>query len=74
MYCIMAAAIATNGPGILVNYVKFLGEFYFGLMCLWLLLILAGFVILGLRVKRLIALVLHCMTAGSLIAHRTAIS
>ena len=32
----MAATIATNGLGILVNYAKFMGEFYFGLVCLWL--------------------------------------
>ena len=57
VFCAMAATITTNGVGILVNYAKFMGEFYFGLVCLWLLLILAGFLILGPAVKRLIALV-----------------
>ena len=57
VFCAMAATIATNGLGILVNYAKFMGEFYFGLVCLWLLLVLAGFLILGPAVKRLISLV-----------------
>ena len=53
----MAATIATNGLGILVNYAKLMGEFYFGLFCLWMLLILAGFLILGPAVQRLVKLV-----------------
>ena len=57
VFCAMAATIATNGLGILVNYAKFMGEFYIGLLCLWLLLILVGFVILGPSVKRLVMLV-----------------
>ncbi len=57
VFCAMAATIATNGLGILVSYAKFMGEFYFGLVCLWIVLILAGFAILGPAVKRLIMLV-----------------
>ncbi|HEY4171603.1 MAG TPA: dicarboxylate/amino acid:cation symporter [Rhodopila sp.] len=57
VFCAMAATIATNGLGILVNYAKFMGEFYIGLLCLWLLLIAVGFVILGPSVKRLVMLV-----------------
>jgi len=57
VFCAMAATIATNGLGILVNYAKFMGEFYIGLVCLWLLLILVGFVILGPSVRRLVMLV-----------------
>ncbi len=57
VFCAMTATIATNGVGILVNYAKFMGEFYFGLVCLWVLLILAGFVVLGPSVRRLIMLV-----------------
>jgi len=57
VFCAMTATIATNGLGILVNYAKFMGEFYVGLICLWLVLILVGFLVLGARVKRLIALV-----------------
>ena len=57
VFCAMGATIATNGLGILVSYAKFMGEFYFGLFCLWMVLILAGFLILGPAVKRLILLV-----------------
>ncbi|HEX4369336.1 MAG TPA: dicarboxylate/amino acid:cation symporter, partial [Rhodopila sp.] len=57
VFCAMTATIATNGLGILVNYAKFMGEFYFGLICLWILLILVGFVILGPSVRRLVMLV-----------------
>ena len=57
VFCAMAATISTNGLGILVNYAKFMGEFYFGLVCLWGLLILAGFALLGPAVKRLVLLV-----------------
>ncbi len=57
VFCAMSATIATNGLGILVSYAKFMGEFYFGLLCLWLLLVLVGFLILGASVKRLISLV-----------------
>jgi Na+/H+-dicarboxylate symporter len=57
VFCAMTATIATNGLGILVNYAKFMGEFYFGLLCLWLLLIAVGFVILGPSVRRLVMLV-----------------
>ncbi len=57
VFCAMAATIATNGFGILVNYAKFMGEFYFALACLWALLVVAGYVFLGAAVKRLIGLV-----------------
>ena len=57
VFCAMAATIATNGLGILVNYAKFMGEFYFGLVCLWGLLVLVGFLILGPSVSRLVRLV-----------------
>ncbi len=57
VFCAMTATISTNGLGILVNYAKFMGEFYFGLVCLWLVLIVAGFVFLGPAVKRLVMLV-----------------
>ena len=57
VFCAMAAIIATNGVGILLNYAKFMGEFYFGLVCLWLVLVAAGFLALGPRVRRLVLLV-----------------
>ncbi|MFL5252252.1 MAG: dicarboxylate/amino acid:cation symporter [Rhodopila sp.] len=57
VFCAMGATISTNGLGILVNYAKFMGQFYIGLVCLWILLIVAGFVFLGPSVKRLVSLV-----------------
>ena len=57
VFCAMAATISTNGLGILVNYAKFMGYFYVGLVCLWIILILVGFLVLGPSVKRLILLV-----------------
>ena len=57
VFCAMAATIATNGLGILLNYAKFMGEFYFGLVCLWILLVAVGFLILGPSVMRLVKLV-----------------
>jgi Na+/H+-dicarboxylate symporter len=57
VFCAMAATISTNGFGILVNYAKFMGEFYFGLVCLWLVLVAVGFALLGPSVMRLVKLV-----------------
>jgi len=57
VFCAMAATVTTNGLGILVNYAKFMGEFYFGLVCLWMILVAAGFLILGPSIKRLVQLV-----------------
>ena len=57
VFCAMAATISTNGVGILVNYAKFMGEFYFGLVCLWLVLVAVGFLLLGPSVMRLVKLV-----------------
>src|SRR3954454_19173792 len=56
VFCAMASTISTNGLGILVNYAKFMGEFYLGLVCLWLVLIIVGFLLLGPSVRRLIVL------------------
>lgn len=50
----MAAIIAKQGLGILTTYSIFIGEFYFGLAVLWLILGLAGFVVVGKRIIRLI--------------------
>ncbi|MBX2894971.1 MAG: dicarboxylate/amino acid:cation symporter [Cyclobacteriaceae bacterium] len=49
----MAAIIAKQGVGILTTYSIFIGEFYFGLIMLWVLLGLAGFLVVG---KRIISL------------------
>ncbi len=50
----MAAIIAKQGLGILKTYSIFIGEFYLGLIILWLVLIFAGFVVLKKRVFTLI--------------------
>jgi Na+/H+-dicarboxylate symporter len=50
----MAAIIAKQGLGILKTYSIFIGEFYFGLGLLWLVLIAAGALFLGKRIFNLI--------------------
>jgi Na+/H+-dicarboxylate symporter len=42
----MAAAIAKNGLGILVTFGFYVGEFYLGLVVLWLLLLFVGYLFL----------------------------
>jgi hypothetical protein len=46
----MTAVIAKQGIGILKTYSLFIGEFYFGLLLLWLLLIAIGAIVLKGRV------------------------
>jgi Na+/H+-dicarboxylate symporter len=46
----MTAIIAKQGLGILKTYSIFIGEFYFGLLLLWLILIFAGFLFIKKRV------------------------
>jgi Na+/H+-dicarboxylate symporter len=50
----MAAAIAKNGIGILGTFGKYIGEFYFGLLILWGLLLLVGYLILKNRLPVLL--------------------
>jgi Na+/H+-dicarboxylate symporter len=50
----MTAVIAKQGLGVLKTYSIFMSEFYFGLALLWTLLILAGLLIIGKRVLRLV--------------------
>lgn len=50
----MTAIIAKQGLSILKTYSLFIGEFYFSLAILWGLLILAGFVVIGKKIIRLI--------------------
>jgi Na+/H+-dicarboxylate symporter/uncharacterized protein (DUF1330 family) len=51
----MTAVIAKQGLGILKTYSLFIGEFYFGLLLLWVILILAGSAFIGKRVITLIS-------------------
>jgi Na+/H+-dicarboxylate symporter len=53
----MAATVAVNGLEILLKFAVFMGDFYLGLILLWALLILAGFVFLGPRIVRLLVLI-----------------
>ena len=55
--CAMAATVAVNGLEILLKFAVFMGDFYLGLFILWGLLIFAGFVVLGPRIFRLLALI-----------------
>jgi Na+/H+-dicarboxylate symporter len=57
VFAAIASTVTTQGLGILVTFAKFMGSFYLGLLVLWLLLVLAGFVFLGPRVKRLVTLI-----------------
>ncbi|MDR3529678.1 MAG: dicarboxylate/amino acid:cation symporter [Rhodopila sp.] len=57
VFASMAAIVTTQGLGILVTYGKFVAEFYLGLVLLWSLLLVAGFVFFGRRVFRLAGLV-----------------
>jgi Na+/H+-dicarboxylate symporter len=50
----MAAAIAKNGIGILGTFGKYIGEFYFGLLILWLVLLSVGYLILKNRLPVLL--------------------
>ena len=52
----MAAIIAKNGLEAVIPLAKFMGEFYFAMLCLWALMIAVGFLVLGPRVLRLISL------------------
>ncbi len=53
----MAATVGVNGLEILLKFAVFMGDFYFGLFILWSLLVLAGFLVLGPRILRLIVLI-----------------
>lgn len=53
----MAGIIALKGPIVLVTYGKFILQFYFGLVCLWVVISLVGGLILGKRVFRLLGMI-----------------
>jgi Na+/H+-dicarboxylate symporter len=53
----MAAIIAKQGLGILTTYSIFIGEFYLGLLLLWVILGLAGSFVIGKRIVNLIKIV-----------------
>src|SRR6202050_67724 len=50
----VASVITKSGPGILLNFAKFLGGFYLTLVILWVLLIVVGRLVLGPRMGDLV--------------------
>ncbi len=53
----MAATVSVNGLEILLKFAVFMGDFYLGLLVLWVVLIGAGFAFLGPRVFKLLVLI-----------------
>jgi Na+/H+-dicarboxylate symporter len=70
IFAAIAAAVTTQGLGIIVTYGKFMGGFYLALAILWALLLFAGFVMVGPRIRRMIA----AIRAPTLLAFSTASS
>jgi Na+/H+-dicarboxylate symporter len=54
VFAAIASTVTTQGLGVLVTYGKFIIEFYISLGILWLLLGMAGFLVLGPRVQNLV--------------------
>jgi Na+/H+-dicarboxylate symporter len=54
VFAAMTKAIATNGLEVLLTFGKFIGSFYLGLAILWIVLIFAGFLVIGPRIGTLI--------------------
>jgi Na+/H+-dicarboxylate symporter len=50
----VASVITKSGPGILLNFAKFLGGFYLTLLLLWCILFAVGFVVIGGRMGDLV--------------------
>ena len=57
VFAAVAATVAKQGLSILLVFAKFMGGFYLSLAVLWALLILAGFIFLGVRVFQLMNLI-----------------
>ena len=64
VFAAVASVIATQGLGILLVYGKYMGSFFLALATLWLVLITAGFFVLGKDVFRLIKLIRSPMLLG----------
>lgn len=57
VFAAVAGVITVQGLGIIGTFAKFIGSFYAGLGSLWLVLVLAGFAVLGRRVFTLLRLI-----------------
>ena len=56
VFAAVASVIAKSGIGVLVTYGKFMGEFYFSMVILWLVLIGIGMLAVGRRILTLLGL------------------
>jgi len=56
VFAAVAGVIAKSGVGVLATYGKFMGEFYFSMVVLWLVLIGIGFLFIGRRIGTLLGL------------------
>jgi Na+/H+-dicarboxylate symporter len=54
VFAAVTAAIAEQGPEILLTFGRFVGSFYLGLLILWTLLVGAAFLIVGPRTRHLV--------------------
>ncbi|MGY3212131.1 dicarboxylate/amino acid:cation symporter [Mucilaginibacter sp. HD30] len=57
----ITAIVAKQGLGIISTYAVFIGEFYFSLLVLWLVIVLAGFIVLKTRVFTLVGKIKDAM-------------
>ncbi|MGN6398412.1 MAG: dicarboxylate/amino acid:cation symporter [Mucilaginibacter sp.] len=57
----LTAVVAKQGLGVLSTYAVFIGEFYFSLTTLWLVIVLAGFLVLRKRVFTLVGRIKDAM-------------
>ncbi len=64
VFAAVAAVITTQGLGILLVYGRYMGSFYLALAVLWLVVISAGYFVLGKDVFRLLKLVRGPMLLG----------
>jgi len=64
VFAAVASVITTQGLGILLVYGKYMASFFLALAVLWLLLITAGYFVLGKEVFRLIKLIRGPMLIG----------
>ena len=64
VFCAVATAITRQGLGVMAVFGKFIGSFYVTLGVLWLVLIFAGFVVLGRTVFRLVSTIREPMLVG----------
>ena len=54
VFAAVCAAIAEQGPEIIITFGRFVGSFYLGLAILWSLLLGAAFLLVGARAKKLV--------------------